>query len=488
MSKQFIKISQSSLPVPLYKRNWNGFILGAVLTTTGIATWSFVVGGTAGIYLDAKMGAAAMLAGGLIGQMLTTLATVPVSTKHGLETAITTVPQLGIRGSYFGLLIVYCTALGWNSVLLIFFGRSVGSALAVLGLVTPEQRDTSAWAASAIALILIALLVTRGAKSLSKIGPVVAVSIILLSIWMMWVLVNEFGIDAILTAQPLEPAAGRLLNYTIVTEMLIAGTFGWWGYMGGLTMMASSARRALMPSMLGLGAAWTLVAIVSLVGTLMTGESDPTVWIGEIAGPIGTIIVLAFISIANLSSALIGGYVATLGVKTIVPSIGHRFSWPVVTAITLAPMLIMLLFFANFMYDNVGIFMAFLGLMIGPVIGIQIADWYALKRRHTLQVSHLFINSSESRYWYWKGFNPAGIAAVALGSLTYLLILDPLTLVPHVSFFQYTTATLPSVLISAVSYYALSRVFHKHLEPKLDQSSQSIKEEKGADQYEPHKS
>lgn len=487
MSHRLIKISQSSLPVPLQQRNWNGFILGAVLTTTGIATWSFVVGGTAGFYLDAKMGAAAMLAGGLIGQMLTTLATVPVSTKHGLETAITTVPQLGVRGSYFGLLIVYCTALGWNSVLLIFFGRSVASSLTVLGIISSEQRDSVAWASSAAALIVIALFVTRGAKSLSKVGPVVAVSIIILSIWMMWVLVGEFGMDAILAAQPLEPVEGRLVNYTIVTEMLIAGTFGWWGYMGGLTMMASSARRALMPSMLGLGAAWTLVAVVSLVGTLMTGEPDPTMWIGEIAGPAGTVIVLVFISIANLSSALIGGYVATLGVKTIIPAIGHRFSWPVVTAITLAPMLIMLLFFANFMYDNVGIFMAFLGLMIGPVIGIQIADWYALKRNKTLQVSHLFINSSESRYWYWKGLNLVGVAAILLGSLTYLLILDPLTLVPHVSFFQYTTATLPSVLVSGVSYYALSKIFQKQLEPKWAPESELMAEPEGVPQHEQHK-
>ena len=103
-------------------------------------------------------------------------------------------------------------------------------------------------------------------------------------------------------------------------------------------------------------------------------------------------------------------------------------------------MLLCIVLIPHLIFDNVPVFMAYLGMMLGPIIGVQIADWYILGRRKTLSVAALLPPDKESAYWYFGGFNPAGILGLILGTLTYAAILNPNTYVPNAAFFQYTTA------------------------------------------------
>lgn len=460
MSGTKIRVRRSSLPIPLAERNWGGVVLGTVCATASIATWSFVVGGTSASYLGATMGAAAMLAGGLIGQLLVSLATVPVSTKHGIETVISTKPQLGVRGSYLALFLQYATVVGWNTVLMIFFGRSAASILEILGLIGPSAKTPVGTLMAGAGVVLVWWMISKGSRSLEKVGPIVAITISLMTVYLLYVLLRAYGAHAIFTAEPLAPASGRLLNYTSVIELLIVTTWGWWSYMGGMVRMVNSARKAILPSMLGLGVAWVLVAVVSLYSSLVTGEADPTVWAPRIAGNIGGIAVLLFVAFANLSSALVGTFVATLGFGQL-PRVSNRVGWKALSAILLTPMLLVVLFFGNGFYDNVDQVMAFIGLLIAPMVGIQIADWFVLGRRYTLRVSALYQHDARSRYWYVAGVNPAGILAVIAGCVVYQLLLDPVTYAPRSALFPYVTASIPTVVISALVYVALSWVWRK---------------------------
>lgn len=453
-------VPRSSLPLPVAERNWSSFVLGTVCTSTGIATWSFVIGGTAALYLNARMGMLAMIAGALIGQYLVTMATAPVSTKFGIETTVSTKPQLGVRGVYVGLLLMALNAVGWNTILMIFFGRAAASVLVIFGVIDDSSRTATSIACSVVGLLLVGVLVSRGARSLSKTGPVIAGCIALLAAWLVYLLVREYGVGAIAAAAPLEPTGNRLQNYTTVVEMLIGGTFGWWGYMGGIVRMVSDARKTILPTMIGLGLAWAVVAAVSLFGALMTGEADPTVWVPKVTGEVGALVVLVFIAFANLGSTLVGVYVTTLAVKQ-TPSLGRRLSWWQTVAFVLAPMIVVLVFFASPLFDNIAIFMAFLGMVTGPMIGVQIADWFVLRRRDSLVVSSLYVTDARSAYWYVRGFNPAGLAALVLGSATYLMILNPYTLVPNSPAFPYLTASLPAVLVGGVSYVLGTRLMRR---------------------------
>lgn len=57
-----------------------------------------------------------------------------------------------------------------------------------------------------------------------------------------------------------------------------------------------------------------------------------------------------------------------------------------------------------------------LGAFIGPLFGVLIADYYLIKKQR-VHVDDLFTMSPTGTYWYSKGYNPAAIAATALGAV-----------------------------------------------------------------------
>lgn len=448
-----------SLPMPLSQRNWGGLLAGAVSITAGVATWSFVVGGFTANYVDARMGTAAMLAGGLISQFLISLAQIPPVTKYGLETVSTTKPQLGIRGAAFALFVQYLTLIGWNCVLVIFLGRAVAATMVQFGLIAPELQASAATVASVLTTFGIWVLLLAGAEGLKYTGVIVATGIFVIGTWMYVLLVQTYGIDAIVEAKPLAPLPqGKLMNYTIALEVLLVSTLSWWAYMGSMFRMVGKAGKAVYPSMGSLGLGWAAIGLIGLYAGLVVGQSDPTVWIVEVAGPVAGVGVLVFVILSNLGSTLVGAHAAALGFGQL-PAVARNLSWAAKTFIVLVPMFIVEIFFATAFYDNIGTFMAFIGIFIAPIIGTQIVDWFAFGRIRRLHVPSLFRHDERSHYWYSGGYNIPGLVSLALGALTYILLLDPVTFVPNTDLVQYTTASLPSILVGGLSYYIGMRLF-----------------------------
>ncbi len=455
-----------SLPVPLAQRNWGGLLAGAVSITAGVATWSFVVGGFTANYVDARMGTAAMLAGGLISQFLISLAQIPPVTKYGLETVTTTKPQLGARGSAFALFVQYLTLIGWNCVLIIFLGRALAATLMQLGLIAPEMQGGVATVVSVLTTVGIWILLLMGAEGLKYTGVIVAIGIFVIGSWMYVLLVQTYGVTAISDARPLAPLPqGRLMNYTVALEVLLVSTLGWWAYMGSMFRMVGSAGKAVYPSMGSLGLGWAAIGLIGLYAGLVVGQPDPTVWIVEVAGPVAGVGVLVFVILSNLGSALVGAHAAALGFGQL-PAVARSLSWPAKTFIVLVPMFIIEVFFATAFYDNIGTFMAFIGIFIAPIVGVQIVDWFVFRRIDRLHLPSLFRHDRRSCYWYAGGFNISGMVSLMLGALTYILLIDPITFVPNTELVQYTTASLPSVLVGGLAYYIGMRLFGD-LDPEM---------------------
>lgn len=454
---QSVESRLGSLPVPLAERTWSPWLAGAVCATAAIATWSFVVGGFVAYYLGAREGTAAMIAGALLGQLVVTLAQVPPTTKHGIETMGTTKPQFGVRGAYVTLIVQYLTLIGWNLVLMIFFGRAAASILAETGLVATGDKSWVAVVASLLGVVVVWLAVVRGARMLRYLGPIVAVTVLAIAVWMTATLLREHGLGDISAAAPIEPFESRLTNYTIGIELLMVSTLGWWAYMGGMFRMVSSAGRAVLPSMVSLGAGWAVIALISLYSALVLGEPDPTVWMVDLGGTGAGLVALAFVALANIGSTVVGAYAATLAIGQI-PAVERRIGWPVKAAVVLAPMLVVLVAFPTLFFDNIGTLMAFIGLMIAPICGIQIADWFFLGRSRTLHVPSLYRHDRRSAYWYVLGFNIPAFVGLAAGSVTYLLLLDPVTFVPRSEAFKYLSATLPSAFCGGAVYFVACKL------------------------------
>lgn len=457
-TSQAIEARAGSLPVPLADRNWGGWLAAAVATTAGVASWSFVVGGFTAYYVDARQGTATMLAGALLGQLLVTLSQVPMVTKYGIETLGTTKPQLGVRGSIFGLIVQYATLIGWNLVLIIFLGRAAASVTASVGLISAEQTGVAAVAASLAGTAVVWLVLQRGTEGVKYTGAVVASGVLVLGLWMYWLLFSTFGLEVITAAEPIAPIeGGRLVNYTIGFELLLVSTLGWWAYMGAMFRMVNSAGKGVLPSMLSLGFGWAAAGLIGLYSALAVGEADPTVWILQVGGPVAGVVALGFVALANLGSSIVGANAAALGVGQFSPRT-QRLSWNAKLSAAIGPMALILLLFPGAFYDNIGTFMAFIGIVIAPMIGVQLVDLYALRRLETMHVPSLYRHDERSQYWYRGGFNPAGIAALLCGSAVYVALLDPLTFVPNSWLFQYLTASLPAAVVGGLVYWVATVV------------------------------
>ncbi|WP_330254026.1 NCS1 family nucleobase:cation symporter-1 [Nocardia sp. NBC_00565] len=57
-----------------------------------------------------------------------------------------------------------------------------------------------------------------------------------------------------------------------------------------------------------------------------------------------------------------------------------------------------------------------LGAFIGPLFGVLIADYYLVRKQRVI-VDDLFTMSETGTYWYRNGYNPAAIAATAVGAI-----------------------------------------------------------------------
>ena len=110
----------------------------------------------------------------------------------------------------------------------------------------------------------------------------------------------------------------------------------------------------------------------------------------------------------------------------------------------------MLNYTVYYMVSNV---YAFIGLVTGCFSAIMVADYFLISKGR-FRIREFF---STKGYSYANGWNPAAIIAIGAGLTTYLLILNPLTWTSVTGIFPYTTAILPTIVVTATVYTVLMK-------------------------------
>lgn len=455
-SGQNLQAITGSVPLVRHEQSWGKLAIFGNTASAAVATWCFLTGGFVAYYLPAGPGAIAITTGTILGVFVALFASLPQATKYGIESVRATRPTLGVRGSNITLVLVFLILAGWNSVLTIFLGRALAETMIVLGWIGEDGRVVAMMLTGVLSCVVTFLLLRRGASALKWAGPAIAGIVLALSVLIMIVLISRYGIEQIFSAPALDGGEGAPgVNYMIVIELGVAGAIAWWPYIGGLTRQSRTSAGAILPSVLGLGAMMSAVLVIATFAALMAPESegDPTGIMIEIGGPVLGVVALLFIVVANIGTTMAGTYSAALSLRQN-RAIDKRVPWQAAVLISIAPILITLLFFADAFMDNYGTFLAFAGVTLGPICGVQIAD-YMILRRQKLHVASLYDDTSKSRYWFVGGFNPAGIVAVISGVIAYLVILDPVTFVPGVGF-ELFGASIPAAVVAGLAYSVLS--------------------------------
>ena len=172
MSNGTQSVEQSGWPLTTHDRHWTQWQLFVVLVVAASATWCYIIGEYVGYYLNMRMGFAAMTAGSMIGMLLVTLAVVPTATRYGVDLIASATPQFGDRGWIITVFLQYASIIGWNSLLLIFFGKSVAQLLATLGVTTADSADIVIRLSTALACVIVFLVLLRGATGLEQVSKI----------------------------------------------------------------------------------------------------------------------------------------------------------------------------------------------------------------------------------------------------------------------------------------------------------------------------
>jgi nucleobase:cation symporter-1, NCS1 family len=444
---------ESVWPLLPAERTWGPWRLGIALATAAAATWCYLIGESVGTYVGFVSGALAMTGGCLIGMLLVLLAGGPLSLRFGIDSIAATKPQFGTRGWVIPAALQSVSIIGWNSLLLIFFAKSAAQLLVALGMLSADAVPIGLVPTLTLsACLLIYLALSRGASGVSTVSNVL-VAHVFVGVWMLYLIVSRRWPELV-TAPAAAASPDRLYNYTTAVELGIATTLSWWPYLGAMIRMAPNARSAVLPVLLGMGAPVPLLSLIGLAGVLVLKTSDPAQWLRTVGGPTYALVALGFVTAANLGTAVAGIYAAALGLRNFRRLEGR--SWGTLLVLNLTPVacigaLIPDLFFAKF-----GSFLALIGVAFAPLCGVQIADYYVVRRRR-IDLSALYDPTPSSAYYYRGGVNPAAVAGLLAGCATYVALLDPWTYAPGGPY-RYLTASLPAAVVAGLVHWVISRV------------------------------
>lgn len=427
--------------------SWYTWVLQAFLY--GAATWSLLAGGYVGSILPPLHGFAAFMLGLTVSLFFLSVFTGVVSTRYGIDAPDAARPALGARGAQSVRLLVFLVMMVTVVILVSLMAAAFNQfAETTLGM-GPDNMFGSVCAIVAIALCV--WLATIGPAFLERVANwIIAPLFMILLIALGVAVVSKYGFTELWSLRP-DPEYVPAGAYVRAVEFGFASGFGYWVTTGAMYRLVSTPRLAVNGSV----TAWSYLLIpitaVGIFAALVVGSADPTTWMYELMGPIGGAVAILFIVIANVTALVIMLYVATVSVRQSRTLMKVPSS---LTMVVLAIPAVIATFFADVVLANYAGIVSYLSVVTAPLITVLTLDYFLL-RRGQIDIRHIFTSKPGTKYWYLGGINPAALIAVVAGFLTYISVYDPLTGEGTVVF-EYFTASLPSVVVTAIVYWVLS--------------------------------
>jgi len=444
------------------ERVWGFWGFAYANSALAVATWVFLIGGATALFVGPLQGIAAIIIGNIIGVVLAASSTCLPCGKYGVEQFTFLRSMFGLNGSrlvYF--LSVVVLTMGWLAVLGLMCGRALDNLQTLVHQAQPSGDGWLVTAGALLAIVLAALVAMRGPDMIRRLSAVIAPSLILIMLALMYFISRRYSLDQLLAMPPLQPPfENPHVNFMVAVEINIAAGFSWWPYIGNLSRLCSNQRTAFWPNLVGIFGAASLGESVSLFAATTLGSSDPTAWM-RLAGGIGFgIIALSFLALANLTGMVNILYTAVIGLRQLAGERLRSMGWGVLISLfCIIPVVIVVLLPG--IYDGFFIFLVWTSALNSALAGIGIADYFFL-RKQRLNLRQLYAEPSVSPLRYCKGFNPIALVALVAGFAIYVVVFNPQTLA-HTDFFTFATASLPSCLLAGLVHYGLTRLLAARL-------------------------
>lgn len=444
------------------ERVWGFWGYAYANSALAVATWVFLIGGATALFVGPLQGIAAIIIGNIIGVVLAASSTCLPCGKYGVEQFTFLRSMFGLNGSRLVyILSVVILTMGWLAVLGLMCGRALDNLETLVQHSQPDSNDWLVTGGALLAIVLAALVAMRGPDMIRRLSAVIAPSLILITLVLMYFISRRYSLGELLAMPPLQPPfENPHVNFMIAVEINIAAGFSWWPYIGNLSRLCSNQRTAFWPNLVGIFGAASLGESVSLFAATTLGSSDPTAWMRLAGGMTFGVIALSFLALANLTGMVNILYTAVIGLRQLAGERLRSLGWGVLIGLFCIIPVVIVVFLPG-IYDGFFIFLVWTSALNSALAGIGIADYFFL-RKQRLNLRHLYAEQSGSPLRFCKGFNPIALLALVAGFAIYVVVFNPQTLA-HTGFFTFATASLPSCLLAGLVHYGLTRLLATRL-------------------------
>ncbi|MBC2582368.1 NCS1 family nucleobase:cation symporter-1 [Clostridium sp. DJ247] len=346
-------------------------------------------------------------------------------TKYGIPYPVFARLSFGIKGSNIAAMARAIIGAGWFGINVWIGGQSIN---AVMATISPAWANWGGgiWISFFVFLFLNVFIAYKGPEAIKFMeawaAPILGVISIALMIWAYSsVAALGKGISDILS---IAPNSDKSVSFWKVFLAGLTANIAFWSTLSlnipDFSRFAKSQKAQFRGQLLGLPL--TMIAF-AFVGVFVTGATkiiygeflwNPVDVISKMNSPIAAILGAIGIIIATLTTNISANAVATANdISNLNP---QKISFKTATLITgAAAVAIMpwkLMSSASaYIFDWLGTY----GLLLGPLAGIYIADYY-IHRKKLVDVFSLF-KGDGGKYWYKNGFNKNAIYAWILAAI-----------------------------------------------------------------------
>ena len=314
-----------------------GVSLAEILTGTSFASLGFA------------RGFAAIVTGHVIGCVLLFLAGL-IGGRSG-ESAMETVKMsFGRRGGLLFAALNVLQLVGWTAIMI------YDGALAVGGIFSAGRW---VWCLVIGGLILVWILV--GVTNLGLLNKISMAALLVLTVVLCWVIFSR---------EPAAAGLGEAMSFGAAVELAVAMPLSWLPLISDYTREAEKPFQATLASAVVYGLVSTWMYTIGMGAAIFTGESD----IASIMVKAGLgVAALVILILSTVTTTFLDAWSAGISAESLSPRLDGKWTAAAVTvAGTVGAML--------FPMDDITGFLYLIGSVFAPMIAIQIADVFLLKR------------------------------------------------------------------------------------------------------------
>lgn len=318
-----------------------GVSLAEILTGTYFAEMGF------------KSGLAAIITGHIIGCIMLFLAGVigGISRRSVMES---TKMSFGQKGCIFFAALNVLQLVGWTSIMI------YDGALAAGGI-----ADIGNWVWCVVIGALVILWILIGITNLGKVNTVAMAALFILTLILCKMIF--FGEGAVGT---LSPEGEEAMSFGAAVELSVAMPLSWLPLISDYTREAKRpvAASAVSAVVYGIVSCW--MYIIGMGAAALTGEYDISMIMIKAGLGVAGLLIIIF---STVTTTFLDAYSAGVSSESIFSKINGKRAAVVVAAIGTAAAVI-------YPMDNITDFLYLIGSVFAPMIAIQIADWFILKK------------------------------------------------------------------------------------------------------------